>query len=73
MICKSLVELHQLINSFIAHKCFSNKQHQVWLIHLQATTHNHYFTEIAQAIHELSWYNTVRMNGRMRQMDSLKT
>jgi len=38
VISKSLVELHQLIDGFIANKCFTNKQNQVWLIHLQANT-----------------------------------
>lgn len=33
VVSKGLVELDQLVDSFVAHKGFANKEHHVWVVH----------------------------------------
>ena len=49
VIGKRLVELHQLINSFVPDKCLAHEQHQVRLVHrdqLQAVQHDVIMTNL---------------------------
>lgn len=76
-ICQGVVELGELIHSLIPYQSFSNKQHQVWTIHLDQLDNKKGNRKIVNARflrfleYEIQWIFHVSFNGKTFKIHEL--